>query len=267
MAEWENVGKNVYARRYEHLDQTLGLVVGRERCLVIDTGGDEVQGEEFAAAIRQVTPLPWTVVITHAHFDHFFGTAPFLPCPVWAQEGCRDAMASSADAQRAWWSAKFADDGEHELADRLNTAQLVLPSDVVTRKTELDLGGREVVLLHHGPGHTGHDLIVHVPDAEVVFAGDLVESGAPPAIGEDAHPVEWPRAVDKILALRPSEVVPGHGSPMDAEVVREQRDELHHFSALYRGVKAGRMSVEKALRHSPFPPEVIRPILERVSRT
>lgn len=267
MAEWANVGKRVYARRYEHLDQTLGLVVGRERCLVIDTGGDEVQGEEFAAAIREVTPLPWIVAITHAHFDHFFGTAPFLPCPVWAQEGCRDAMASGADGQRAEWAAKFAEDGEHELADRLNTATLVPPSDVVARKTELDLGDRPVVLLHPGPGHTGHDLIVHVPDAAVVFAGDLVEAGAPPAIGEDAHPVEWPRAVDKILALRPSVVVPGHGCPIDRDFVEEQRDELHQLSALYRGVQAGRISVEKALWQSPYSPEVTRPVLERVSRT
>jgi glyoxylase-like metal-dependent hydrolase (beta-lactamase superfamily II) len=65
-----------------------------------------------------------------------------------------------------------------------------------------------------------------VPDAAVVFAGDLVEQGAPPSIGPDAHPSDWPSALDAILALNPAVVVPGHGDPVDAGFVRRQRDEL-----------------------------------------
>lgn len=267
MGEWDEVGDGVFARRYAHLDQTLGLVVGDERCLVIDTGGDEVQGEEFATAIRGITSLPWTVVITHAHFDHYFGTARFLPCEVWSHERCRAAIADGADRERATWVARFTEDGEYELADRLANAELVLPDRVVTRKTELDLGGRTVTLLHYGPGHTDGDLMVHVPDAEVVFAGDLVEIGAPPSVGPDADPIGWPKALDKLLALRPGTVVPGHGYPADASLVEEQRDELHQLSALFRAVKAGRMTVEKALPHSPYPERTTRPVLERVSRS
>lgn len=267
MGEWSLVADGVFARRYTHLDQTLGLVVGDERCLVIDTGGDEVQGEEFIAAIRGFTSLPWTVVITHAHFDHYFGTAPFRPCPVWSHERCRAAIAAGAEADRAAFAARFAEEGEHELADRLLNAELVLPDEVMTSKTELDLGGRVVTLLHPGPAHSDGDLMVHVPDADVVFAGDLVEVGAPPAIGSDADPVAWPKALDKILALRPDTVVPGHGSPVGIAVVEEQRDQLHQLSALFRAVKAGRMSVEEALPHSPFPERATRPVLERVSRT
>lgn len=266
MGEWTLVGNGVFARRYEHLDQTLGLVVGEERCLVIDTGGDEVQGEEFIAAIRGFTSLPWTVVITHAHFDHYFGTAPFRPCPVWSHERCRAAMAADAEHDRAAWAARFTRDGEYELADRLLNAELVLPDQVTTSKTELDLGGRVVTLLHPGPAHSDGDLIVHVPDEDVVFAGDLVEVGAPPSIGPDADPVAWPKALDKILALRPGTVVPGHGFPVGVSSVEEQRDQLHQLSALVRAVKAGRMSVEQALPHSPFPEATTGPVLERVSR-
>ncbi|HKS44472.1 MAG TPA: MBL fold metallo-hydrolase [Amycolatopsis sp.] len=268
MGDWVELGHGVFARRYEHLDQTLGLVVGAERCLVIDTGGDEVQGAEFAAAIREVTDLPWVVAITHAHFDHYFGTAAFRPGAVWAHERCREVMAAEADNDRARWAAKFTEDGEHELADRLDAAELVLPDEVFDAKAAVDLGGREVVLLHPGLAHTDHDIAVHVPDVGVVFAGDLVESGAPPAIGTDAHPVAWPRALDKLLALHPRVVVPGHGEPVNAEFVEEQRDELHQLSALFRAVQAGRMPVEKAVWHSPYPIEVTRPVLSRaVSRT
>lgn len=265
MSDWEEVGDGVLARRYEHLDQTLGLVVGGERCLVIDTGGDEVQGEEFATAIRQVTVLPWIVAITHAHFDHYFGTAAFLPSPVWSHEGCRAAMATGSGDQRAEWAARFAEDGERELADRLTAAELVLPDEVFTREAGLDLGGRRITLLHPGPAHTDHDVIVHIADAGVIFAGDIVEQGAPPSIGGDAHPVEWPKALDKLLALAPETIVPGHGEPVGTEFVEEQRDELREFSALFHAVRAGRMSVEEALPRSPYPEQTTRPVLARVS--
>jgi glyoxylase-like metal-dependent hydrolase (beta-lactamase superfamily II) len=267
VGDWVEVGDGVLARRYSHLDQTLGLVVGGERCLVIDTGGDERQGAEFATAIRQVTSLPWTVAITHAHFDHFFGTAAFLPCPVWSGERCREVIAADADAQRAQWAAEFAGDGRTELADRLRTAKLVLPDGHLGRETELDLGGRRVTLIHPGPGHTDHDLVAHVPDARVVFAGDLVEVGAPPALGRDADPAGWPRALDELLALRPATVVPGHGDPVGAQFVETQREELRRVAELRQAVQTGRMSVEEALRRAPYPEAVVRPVLEHADGT
>ncbi|AIJ21789.1 MBL fold metallo-hydrolase [Amycolatopsis methanolica] len=220
---WLELADGVHARRYEHLDQTLGLVVGAERCLVIDTGCDEVHGAAFAAEIREVTALPWVVVITHAHFDHHFGTAAFLPCPVWAHERCRDALIREGESDRAKWVRRLA--GKPE-AERLAAARLVLPDHLLTQSVQLDLGGRIVELVHPGVAHTDHDVAVHVPDAGVLFAGDLVEQGAPPSIGSDAHPAQWPTALDRLLALRPATIVPGHGDPVGPDFVAAQRDEL-----------------------------------------
>ncbi len=216
----------MYARRYGELDQTLGLVVGAERCLVIDTGRDEVHGTEFAAAIRTVTSLPWDVVITHAHWDHFFGTAAFLPRHVWAHPRCREAIHADAEAQRAEWTRYYREQGKPDLAADLATARVVLPTDDVADRVDVDLGGRTVVLRHPGPAHTAGDVVAHVPDAGAVFAGDLVEQGARPSVGGDAYPAEWPRALDVVLALDPDVVVPGHGEPVDAAFVTRQRDDL-----------------------------------------
>ncbi|MGH3517670.1 MAG: MBL fold metallo-hydrolase, partial [Haloechinothrix sp.] len=112
---WLQVADGVLVRHYAELDQTLGVVLGDQRCLAVDTGRDEVQGGELAAAIRELTPLPWAVVITHAHFDHFFGTAAFLPCPVWAHTRCRAAIESGAEQQRALWASRYRDEGKHEV--------------------------------------------------------------------------------------------------------------------------------------------------------
>ncbi|MPY97009.1 MAG: MBL fold metallo-hydrolase [Actinophytocola sp.] len=223
---WIDLGDGVYARRYAELDQTLGLVVGAERCLVIDTGRDEVHGAEFAAAIRTVTSLPWDVVITHAHWDHFFGTAAFLPCRVWAHPRCRGAILADAEAQRAEWTRYYREQGKPDLAADLAAARVVLPTEDVPDRVDVDLGGRRVVLLHPGRGHTAGDVVAHVSDAGVVFAGDLVEQGAPPSVGDDAYAAEWPRALDVVLALDPDVVVPGHGEPVDAAFVTRQRDDL-----------------------------------------
>lgn len=211
-ARWLEVAGGVFARRYLELDQTLGLVLGDRRALVVDTGRDEQHGAEFAAAVRELTALPLTVVLTHAHFDHCLGTAAFLPAEVWAHERC--TVDDRVLAERTEFYPEPVD------------VRLVEPTHRVRAQADLDLGGRIVRLIHPGRGHTDHDLVVHVPDAGVLFAGDLVEQGAEPSVGPDAYPADWPLALDALLALEPSVVVPGHGEPVDAAFVRQQRDDL-----------------------------------------
>ncbi|WP_018685160.1 MBL fold metallo-hydrolase [Actinokineospora enzanensis] len=260
---WLEVADGVFARRYAELDQTLGLVLGDDRCLVIDTGTDEVHGAEWAAAVRAVTDLPWTVVITHAHWDHFLGTAAFPGAEVWAHPRCTAVIAGTAAEQARFWADKYRADGKPEQAERLLAARVVLPTWDLVDKTELDLGGRRVTLAHPGNGHTDHDVVVHVPDAGVLFAGDDVEQGAPPSLGKDGFPLEWPAALDAILEWAPQVVVPGHGEPVDAGFVRTQRAELATVAGLFDGVRSGSMTVEEALAQSPYPEDATRPALER----
>lgn len=249
----------VLVRRHQELDQTLSLVVGGEHCLVVDSGTDEVHGAQWLAAVRQVTSVPVTLLITHAHWDHFFGTAAFPPSPVWAHRRCRDEIAANAEAHRARGLHDLGEDRDR--AERLGRARVVVPTQVLTTTAELDLGGRTVVLWHPGRGHTAGDVLVHVPDAGVVIAGDLVEQGAPPAIGEDAFPLDWPATLDALLGLAPRVVVPGHGEPVDVAFVATQRDELAKVAALVRAVRAGELSLDEGLARSPYPPEYSRAAL------
>ncbi|MGH3588805.1 MAG: MBL fold metallo-hydrolase, partial [Pseudonocardia sp.] len=116
----------------------------------------------------------------------------------------------------------------------------------------LDLGGRRAELRHLGRGHTDHDLVVAVPDAGVVFAGDLVEQGAPPSLDEAAV-AEWPATLGALLDLRPRTVVPGHGEPVDTAFVAEQRAELAEVAALYAAVERGELTPSDAGARSPYP--------------
>ncbi len=254
---WVEIAEGVYARRYAELDLTVGLVVGGQRCLVVDTRGDLAQGAELAAAVRQVTALPWALAVTHAHFDHCFGSRAFRDAggqpPIWAHRRCPPALAATADQQRAEWVVHYRAAGNEATAAALAGTVPVPPDHLVDRSAELDLGDRPVRLVHLGAGHTDHDLLVHVPDAAVVYAGDLVEQGAPPDFS-DAHPLEWPSTLDALLAdLAPRTVVPGHGEPVGPGFVASQRDVLAEVAELYRLVVSGELDAAAATRRSPFP--------------
>lgn len=245
---WVELAEGVLVRRYAELDLSVGLMIGDGGCLVVDTRSDPEQGAELRAAVRRITRQPCGVVLTHAHFDHCLGTAAFLPAPVWAHPRCRQDLARGGAAQHAealtWARAQHL---PHEPAP----VRPVVPDRVVSGHTEIDLGGRRVLLMHPGPGHTDHDVVVFSADTGVLFAGDLVEQGADPDF-TDAHPLEWPAAVTTLLGLHPRIVVPGHGDPVDAAFVATQRDELAALAALCRAVQAGELDPDSVLRTSPF---------------
>src|SRR4029079_4146668 len=107
---------------------------------------------------------------------------------------------------------------------------------------ELPVGGRNVRLIEVGPAHTPGDLIVHVPDARVCFAADILFSGVPPIMW--AGPLEnWIAALDTILGLDVDVVVPGHGPVGGRAPVEELR---RYLSGLCeqggRGLEAGESS-------------------------
>jgi glyoxylase-like metal-dependent hydrolase (beta-lactamase superfamily II) len=210
-----------------------------------------------------VTELPWVVVVTHAHFDHCFGTAALQPCAVWAHVRCIRALAADrGERSRHDWVVRYRELGRPNVATALESARLVLPEPLDGDRIELSVGGRPLVFVHLGRGHTDHDLLVQVPDSNVLFTGDLVENGAPPAIGDDAFPLEWPVTLTAALdLLDDGTAVPGHGDPVDRAFVAGQRDELTALAALCSQVRDGVVSAGEALRRSPYPADTTRDAL------
>ncbi|MGY1644228.1 MBL fold metallo-hydrolase [Geodermatophilus sp. SYSU D00703] len=233
---FEEIADGVFVRRHDSLHLNCGLVVGDGACLVVDTRSDLGEATDLAAAVRRVTRSPWTVVNTHAHYDHCFGNAAFRPATVWGSRGCAAAVRDTGEAQRAARVAELLAAGDPAAAERVRQAPLDPPDALVDDVAVLDVGGREVVLRFLGRGHTDHDLVVEVGDG-AVFAGDLVEEGAPPAF-EDAFPAEWPATLGRLHPLARGPVVPGHGAVVDAAFVGAQREEL---LAVLAAVRARRL--------------------------
>ncbi|WP_214401219.1 MBL fold metallo-hydrolase [Pseudonocardia lacus] len=249
---WAEVADRVFVRRHRSLDLNVVLVVGDGACLVVDTRSDEVEGAELAAAVRAVSPHPWTVVNTHFHYDHAFGNAAFRPAEIWGHERCGEVLRGpEGERMRERIVRRYREAGESAAADRIDAAELVAPDRIVAEAADLDIGGRAVQLRHLGRGHTDSDLVVLVPDADVLLAGDLVEEGAPPQFG-DGFPLEWPATMDAIAELATGSVVPGHGAVVDAGFVREQRGELARLAAAARAGHADGRPAADVARELPY---------------
>ncbi|WP_022919982.1 MBL fold metallo-hydrolase [Ornithinimicrobium pekingense] len=262
---WRRVAPGVYVRRHEELNLNCGLVVGDDRALVIDTRSYHEHGLELLAAVREVTDKELVVVNTHAHYDHCFGNSAFRDSQIYAHAGAVDDLLRTGEHQREQIVAHVrATDREH-MARMIEATEIVLPFYVIEDDTTLDLGGRTVELLWAGRAHTDHDLSVAVPDAHVVFAGDLVEEGADPMM-EDAFPQEWAATLRALTAKPAAELadvwVPGHGAVVDRAFVEEQTAQLaqlaERFTEVIDGGLAGVDALLSACRGLGFEDQTLR---------
>lgn len=218
------VADGVFVAVAEPASVNIGLVVGPSGALVVDTGSSPAQGGEIRAAAEAFAGVPvTTALVTHWHYDHLFGLAGFDDVPSWAHEEVV-----------SWLGRQEAADAAAGLG--VGVADLAAPVHGFALARVLDAGGRRVEALHFGPGHTDCDVVAYVPDANVIFAGDLLESAGPPSFGPDSHLKDWPSAVDGILGLVDEDtvLVPGHGPVMDRMAGFQQRAEI---SGLYGQVE------------------------------
>jgi glyoxylase-like metal-dependent hydrolase (beta-lactamase superfamily II) len=261
MSKWVEIGDRVFVRRYAFFDQNIGVVLGGGEALVIDTRSTHVQAREILADLRDLTRAPVTFVVnTHGHFDHAFGNRVFRPATIWGQARCVGFIERTGEVRLARIAAE-----EPEIAADLAEVVIDPPDRVFEDAVRIEVGGRSVELRYLGRGHTDHDAVVSVPDAAVVFAGDLLEGGAVPYFG-DGFPLDWPATAAALASLVEGVVVPGHGDHAGREFAESQARAFAALTDLARRVEAGDLTFEDAIEATPFegfPPEDIRRPLGR----
>ncbi len=259
---WTEVADRVLVRRYPFFDQNIVAVLGDDATLLVDTRSTPAHAREVATDLAALGVPPVRVVVnTHGHFDHAFGNAIFRPAAAWGHERCVPMLTTGFEAQRSWATRDYP-----ELAEGLAEVVPDPPEHVFATTASLALGsgGRTVELAYLGRGHTDNDIVIRVPDADLLCAGDLLENGAVPFFG-DGYPLEWPATADAILGLLTDRtvVVPGHGEHAGRAFVARQAAELGDLAALARRVHEGALDMEAALAVAPFPAASAREPLER----
>jgi glyoxylase-like metal-dependent hydrolase (beta-lactamase superfamily II) len=261
MTGWIEIGDRVFVRRYAFWDQNIGVVLGDDAALVIDTRMTPRQANEIRTDLLELTTLPVEIVIdTHGHSDHAFGNSVFRPATIWAHVGCGPFLERTGEEQRQRQMRN-----NPELAEDLRAVVIDLPDESFEERAAIEVGGRAIEMRFLGRGHTDHDIVVLVPGSGVLFAGDLLENGAVPSFG-DSYPLDWPDAVEAIVQLVEDVVVPGHGDHGGLEFVNRQLQAFRGLAALGRRVDAGELDMDAAIALTPFEPypaEDLRPALDR----
>ncbi len=196
------------------------FVIADDGVLVIDALGSPALAQRLLALIRERTPLPIRyVVVTHCHADHIYGLQVFQQAgaSIVGHVGCRSYLASETARLRLQASREELFPWVDENT-RLVAPDRWLGEDGNEQDTVLRIGQRSFRIQHAGPAHTDEDLVVLDERTGVLFAGDIVFRGRIPFVGQ-ADSARWVQALDRMLALSPRLLVPGHGpvsrSPVD----------------------------------------------------
>lgn len=196
-----------------------GFVIGDDGVAVIDTFQDPRPAQALLLEIRKLTPLPIRFVVnTHYHLDHVSGNGVF------AAAGA--AIVAHRNV-RAWMRTEnvklLYPPVTPEKTALLRT--LVLPTVVHDSHVDLYLGSRKLSVQYYA-GHTGGDSVVRVPDARVVFCGDMLWKDHIPNLIDSATGA-WVGSLDAMRKDYGQAVwVPGHGGVADARDVQTFRTYL-----------------------------------------
>lgn len=203
------LGEGLYAFTAEG-DPNSGIIVGDEACMVIDAQATPAMAGEVIARVRAVTDKPIAyVVLTHYHAVRVLGASAYGAHTILASDATRDLIVERG--QQDWQSEYGRFPRLFRGADSI--PGLTWPTTTFPTEMTVWLGRREVTLKHIGRGHTAGDIIVSVPDAGVVFSGDLVEYRSACYCG-DAHFTDWPQTLRNLRAYQPVALVPGRGDAL-----------------------------------------------------
>jgi glyoxylase-like metal-dependent hydrolase (beta-lactamase superfamily II) len=255
---FQELGDGVFRRRYESLDLNVGVVIGEDGVLVIDTRASHGQADELRAELASLTDLSvrW-VVNTHWHWDHSFGNARFPGAEIWGHDLCRKALFERGEdmkqGAKTWLPEQY-----HSAIDEV---EITPPTRTFSDRASMSIG-RTVEMSYHGLAHTDADIVITVPDEGVAFMGDMVEESAPPNFG-DGYPVTWPLSLRLAMEGAPNSIVPGHGDVIDGVFVETQHEELVAVAELSTRLIAGEVTIREAAASGPYPEAVMQSALQR----
>jgi glyoxylase-like metal-dependent hydrolase (beta-lactamase superfamily II) len=240
-----------------------GLVVDGGSSLLVDTLFDLKLTAEMLDAMRAATPAATeidVVVNTHANGDHCYGNELVGGAEIVASRRCAEEIAEVPPGRLADMVAAAPALGElGEYIQRIfgpfefEGITIVPPTRTFDGELELHVGDRLVRLIEVGPAHTAGDVLVHVPDAGVLFTGDILFHGGHPVVW--AGPVaNWIAACDRILAMDVDVVVPGHGAVTTRAAVADLKGYFEYLSTEARARFDGGMSAVDAARDIPLGP-------------
>jgi glyoxylase-like metal-dependent hydrolase (beta-lactamase superfamily II) len=255
-----------------------GFIVGDDGVLMVDTFFTPDAVEDLIGVIATETTQPLKYAInTHYHLDHTGGNQVLAArgVPIIAHEKLMewqttknrrflpavDELQKRRDTAAKQLSETPADQAdkraplERQIRRLDAMLKIKLTNPTVTFSSgmvHLHLGKREVVLFTL-PGHTGGDVLAYVPDANVLYMGDMGWRKTLPNL-VDATVSDWITSLDKLLAQYPTaKFVPGHGEVATAADIREFRDYLDDLRTRVKQAISDGLTIDQAKQQLKLP--------------
>jgi glyoxylase-like metal-dependent hydrolase (beta-lactamase superfamily II) len=228
--------------------------VARGDGLMVDTFMDVRRTRESLALLADAgAAQPARLVNTHHNVDHCWGNQLFRGREIIAHRRAAEHMAKDLTpaALAALVSAEQASPGLAWFAGDLrghfdfSEVEVTLPSRLIDGDLALEVGGTPVRVLSVGPAHTAGDVLVHLPEDDVLFAGDVIFRGCTP-LGWEGTFAGWIAALERIVALAPAVIVPGHGPLCAVEGAEEMIAYFRYVEAEAGRCFARGLSLEEA---------------------
>jgi len=203
------IGKDLWAFTAEG-DPNTGVIIGDDSVMIIDAQATPRLASMVIERIRNVTDKPIThVVLSHYHAVRVLGASAYESREVIMGERARAMVVERG--QEDW-------DSEFQRFPRLfegheSIPGLTWPTTTFSDRMTVWLGSRRVDLLHPGRAHTAGDVVAFVPDANVMFTGDIVEYHSACYCG-DGHYQDWPDTLARVRAFDVDAIAPGRGDAL-----------------------------------------------------
>jgi len=219
------VGRDLWAFTAQG-DPNTGVIIGDDSVMIVDAQATPRLAGKVIEKVRSVTDKPIKyVVLTHYHAVRVLGASAYRASEVIMSETARAQVVERG--QEDW-------DSEFGRFPRLfqgheSIPGLTWPTLTFADRATFYLGRRRVDLRFLGRAHTAGDIVAFVPDANVMFTGDIVEYHSACYCG-DAHFVDWPATLEAIRSLAPDAIAPGRGDALvGAKMVGEALDNTADF--------------------------------------
>jgi glyoxylase-like metal-dependent hydrolase (beta-lactamase superfamily II) len=229
------LGRDLYAFTAEG-DPNTGVIVGDEGVMIVDAQATPAMAQAVIDRVRSVTTKPIThVLLSHYHAVRVLGASAYGDAKmIIASAPTRDLIVERGKQDMASEIGRF----PRLFRGKETIPGLTWPTVTFDGSMSVWLGKREVRIVQPGRGHTAGDTIAWVPDASVMFSGDLVEYKSACYCG-DAHFADWPKTIRKLAAYEPKALVPGRGDALigKAKVQAAMAGTTDFLSTLYGTVK------------------------------
>tara|TARA_R110002073_G_scaffold1471_16_gene10238 strand:- start:7508 stop:8458 length:951 start_codon:yes stop_codon:yes gene_type:complete len=210
------VGDGLYAFTAEG-DPNSGVIIGDDSVMVIEAQATPRLARKVVECIRSVTDKPIShLVLTHYHAVRVLGASAYGAPEIIMSDKARAMVVERGQED---WDSEFGRfprlfQGHEEIPG------LTWPTTTFSDSMTVYLGKRRVDILHLGRAHTAGDAVVWVPDAEVMFTGDIVEYHSACYCG-DGHFSDWGDTLAAIASYEPKAIAPGRGDAILGEEMVE----------------------------------------------